>query len=254
MAVTNNIMRKTAEENIIEYTAGDQKIKLTKNMVKSFLISGDPSRVSDQELTMFMMLCKSNHLNPWAKEAYCIKYGSSPASMVIGAETFQKRAESNPSYDGMKSGIIVLDEASGEIEYRNGMFYMKGEKIVGGWAEVFRKDRSNSTRVEVSMDEYIGRKSSGEVNSQWKTKPATMIRKVAKVQALREAFPSAVSGIYTAEEQGIEENAPVIPATVNNGYDAPSIPEYPSAESIPAVDNTAASDYAPVSHEEESLL
>ena len=32
-----------------------------------------------------------------------------------------------------------------------------------------------------------------------------MIRKVALVQALRETFPSAFGGMYSAEEQGVDE-------------------------------------------------
>ena len=43
------------------------------------------------------------------------------------------------------------------------------------------------------------------MNSQWAKKPATMIRKVALVQALREAFPKSFGGMYIAEEQGIDE-------------------------------------------------
>ena len=57
----------------------------------------------------------------------------------------------------------------------------------------------------VSFDEYVGRKSNGEINSQWKSKPATMIRKVALVQALREAFPDDFSGMYAGEEMGIDD-------------------------------------------------
>ena len=57
----------------------------------------------------------------------------------------------------------------------------------------------------MSFDEYVGRKKDGSLNSQWSKKPATMIRKVALVQALRETFPSAFGGMYAAEEQGTEE-------------------------------------------------
>ena len=32
-----------------------------------------------------------------------------------------------------------------------------------------------------------------------------MIRKVAQVQALREAFPESLSNLYTSEEQGVDE-------------------------------------------------
>ena len=41
------------------------------------------------------------------------------------------------------------------------------------------------------------------VNSQWSKKPATMIRKVALVQALREAFPEDFGGMYSQEEVGV---------------------------------------------------
>lgn len=60
--------------------------------------------------------------------------------------------------------------------------------------------------AEVSFDEYAGRKKDGSLNAQWSKKPSTMIRKVALVQALREAFPSAFGGMYTAEEKGFAED------------------------------------------------
>ena len=46
----------------------------------------------------------------------------------------------------------------------------------------------------------IGKKKSGEVNSQWSGKPATMIRKVAVAQILKEAFPDENAGLYVPEE------------------------------------------------------
>ena len=125
--------------------------------------------------------------------------------MVVSKEAFQKRAETNPAYDGASSGIVVEDDQTGEVVYRTGTLKRPGDTLIGGWAEVYRKDRTHSTRVEVSLDEYIGRKSDGSVTSMWASKPATMIRKVAMAQALREAFPSAFGGMYTAEEQGATE-------------------------------------------------
>lgn len=213
MAVTNNIINKRAVAKITDsankeltYMAGDEKITLSKAIVRNYLINGDSKNITDQEIVMFLMLCKGNHLNPWNREAYCIKYGNEPATMVIGKQAYFKRAESDPAYDGMSSGIIVFDQNSGEIEYRNGGFSMPDEQIVGGWAEVYRKDRSHPARIEVAFDEYAGRKKDGTLSRQWAAKPATMIRKVAQVQALREAFPNSVpEGIYTAEEQGAEE-------------------------------------------------
>ena len=66
--------------------------------------------------------------------------------------------------------------------------------------------------MEVTFDEYAGRKSDGTLNSNWSGKPATMIKKVALVQALREAFPNDLNNLYTEEEQGDIE-VPYIPET-----------------------------------------
>lgn len=100
---------------------------------------------------------------------------------------------------GKKAGIIVLDENGNMIE-REGTFHLKGETIVGGWAKVYIKGYETPEYAAVSFEEYAGRKSNGELNSQWASKPATMIRKVALVQALREAFPEETAGMYAPEE------------------------------------------------------
>ena len=204
MAVQNRIAPKQPEtqENAVVYQANGMEVKLTPNLVRNYMVSGNKEAVTFQEVAMFMNLCKFSGLNPWLKEAYCIKYGSEPATLVVGKEAFQKRAESHPAYDGAEAGIIVINPESGEIAYRKGTVRLPGEELIGGYAEVWRKDRTHSTRIEVSFDEYAGRKKDGSLNGQWSKKPATMIRKVALVQALRETFPATFGGMYTAEEQG----------------------------------------------------
>lgn len=210
--VNNRLAPKAAEpkKNEVVYSVSGQEIKLTPEIVKGYLVSGNKDLVTMQEVVMFINLCKNSGLNPWLKEAYLIKYSNNePATIVTSKEAFQKRAEDNPNFDGAEAGIIVIDEA-GEVIYRIGTMKFTGEKIVGGYAEVWRKDRSHSTRIEVSFEEYAGRKKDGTLNAQWSKKPATMIRKVALVQALRESFPKAFGGLYTAEEQGeIEDERPV---------------------------------------------
>lgn len=65
---------------------------------------------------------------------------------------------------------------------------------------MFIKGRETPEYQSVSFDEYVGRKKDGTINGQWSKKPATMIRKVAVVQALREAFPDKFQGLYAQEE------------------------------------------------------
>ena len=193
-----------ARENKITTIKTDTgEIKLSSNIVKSYLVAGE-GNVSDQEVKLFIALCSAQKLNPFIKEAHLIKYGSSPATMVVSKDVYQKRADKHPEYQGKKAGIIVLT-AEGKIDYRVGTFYMPSrEELVGGWCEVYRKDREPE-RVEVSLDEYVGKKKDGTVNAQWSGKPATMIRKVAVAQCLREAFTSEFQGMYVPEEMGVED-------------------------------------------------
>lgn len=118
-----------------------------------------------------------------------------------------KRAEANEQYSGIKGGIIVQTE-KGEIVERTGTFHLKNEKLVGGWAKVYRKDRDFPAEATVAFYEY------DKGQSTWKEKPGTMISKVAKVQALREAFPAQLGAMYTAEEQSVPvEDADYIDVT-----------------------------------------
>lgn len=229
MAVNNSLAKKPVQKaEITEYVANGMKVTLTPGTVRNYLISGDKEKVTDQEIAMFINLCRFTGLNPWLREAYCIKYGNEPATLVVGKDAYFKRAEANDAYDGMDAGIIVQGE-DGEIEYRPGTLKLKGEELIGGYAEVYRKDRSHSYRIEVSFDEYAGRKKDGTLNSQWSKKPATMIRKVAAVQALREAFPQSFSGMYVAEEVGSTEPDHV----AGDVIDPQAQPALPQREMVP---------------------
>lgn len=202
MPVGNMLQQNNAsKENKITLIQTDTgEIKLSSAIVKNYLVAGG-GNVSDQEVKLFIALCSAQKLNPFIKEAHLIKYGSSPATMVVSKDVYQKRADKHPEYKGKKAGIIILD-ANNQIQYRVGTFYIPAtETLVGGWCEVYRKDREPE-RVEVSLDEYVGRKKDGTINSQWSGKPATMIRKVAVAQCLREAFTTEFQGMYLGEEFG----------------------------------------------------
>ncbi|TLQ08811.1 phage recombination protein Bet [Marinilactibacillus psychrotolerans] len=173
------------------FEVNGEEVKLTGKMVKSFLTSGNGS-VSDQELVMFINLCKYQKLNPFLKEAYLVKFGTKDAQIIVSKEAFMKRAESHPQYSGFEAGIIVeREKALVEIE---GAIKLSDDKIVGGWAKIFRKDRERPVSVKIAFQEF----SKGQ--STWNTMPLNMIRKTAIVNAMREAFPDNLGAMYTEEE------------------------------------------------------
>ena len=197
--MSDNQNAQKAELTVI-YEANGEKITLTPSIVQNFLV-GDSGTITLQEFKFFTELCKARKLNPFLKEAYCIKFGSQPAQIVVGKDAILKRAIIHPDYDGMESGVIVQVNETGEIIERKGTFYLNSEeKLVGGWAKVYRKNWKYPTYCSVSFDEVANKKKDGSLNSNWAGKGATMVEKVAKVRALRETFIEDLSGMYDADE------------------------------------------------------
>jgi len=188
------------QELVVRYDVNGSEIKLSPSIVQNYIV-GNNSQITMAEFKFFTELCKARGLNPFLKEVYCIKYGSQPATIVVSKDVIEQRAEDFPQYDGKESGIIVRDKETGEIIERPGCFWIRSdEDLLGGWCRVYRKDRSKPEYMSVSIDEVAQKKSDGSYNSNWSGKPATMVEKVAKVRALRAAFPKSFSGMYIADE------------------------------------------------------
>jgi len=189
-------------ENLTVFATDTGEIKLSPAIVKNYLVSGN-GKVSDQEVMMFIALCKFQKLNPFLREAYLIKFSSSPATMVTGKEVFTKRASKLKECAGWEAGITVLSK-DGSLERRAGTLVLPTETLVGGWCKVYRHDWKVPMEHEVSMQEF------NKGQSSWKSMPATMIRKVAIVSALRDTFPDSFQGLYDSSEMKVDtEKLPV---------------------------------------------
>lgn len=180
------------------------EIVLTQSLVKKYLVRGQ-GNITEQEVMLFIALCKHQKLNPWINEAYLIKFGNMTATMVVGKDVFTKRAFKNDNCDGWKAGVTVLNLDTHELIDREGTVYVKEmERLIGGWCEVSFKNKKEKLKQSVNIDEYIGiNNKTGEPNKMWKEKPATMIRKVAIVQTLRESFPEDFQNCYFEEEMKV---------------------------------------------------
>ena len=188
---------ETLGSKTVIYESAGQEVKMNFAIVRNYLTRGNTT-VSDTEIVTFINICRYNSLNPFLNEAYLIKFGNNPAQMIVSKEALMKRAEANPSYDGLEAGLILL--RNNEVIEVEGNFHLPTDDILGAWAKVYRKDRSKPFVAKVNLSEYDKKQSS------WNEKKATMIGKVAKVQALREAFPMQLGAIYSKEEQGVFEN------------------------------------------------
>jgi len=193
-------------DSIVKFKAeSGEEVTLSPDVVKRYLVSGDPSKVSDQEVMMFLKLCQYQRLNPFLNEAYLVKFGNEPAQIIVGKDVFMRRLSNSPLVEGYQAGIIVRRKGSSEVEYRNGTFYIPGEEqLLGGWSKIWRKGWKEPVEHTVSLHEYIKLNANKQPQAGWK-KAATQIRKVALVQNAREVVPD-LRQLYVSEEMQVDED------------------------------------------------
>lgn len=196
-----------AEQNalVVSYDVLGSHVELDLAFVKKYLVRGRAELTTDQELVFFMNTCKMQNLNPLVSgEVYLIKYSKDdPAQMVVGKDAYLRRAFSNPDYLFKNDGITV--QRGNQIVQKEGCCLYPSEELVGGWCRVtfLRGGKERTAFKEVSLAEY----SKGMAN--WKSKPATMINKVAVSQCVRDAFPKDYEGVYSEEEMVASGAIPV---------------------------------------------
>ena len=144
--------------------------------------------LNDKEKEQFLQTAVEFNLNPLKREIYCIAYGSGDKrklSLITGYEVYLKRAERS----GLLDGWSVSHEGSTKDP----------EDPLRAVVTIHRKDWKEPMVHKVYFFEYnTGR-------NLWKTKPLTMIKKVAMAQAFRLCFPDELGGMpYTSDEMSEE--------------------------------------------------
>lgn len=146
---------------------------------------------TDQELLLFLTICKQKGLDPLGKQVWFIKYKPNSAPIMTA------------SIDGLR--LIAI--RSGEYNGSNGAYWC-GED--GVWKDVwvsskppvaakfvcYRKGCDHPFTGVALFKEY----NNPNPSSIWKNIPTHMLAKVAESMALRKAFPAELSGLYEQSE------------------------------------------------------
>lgn len=196
-----SLVAKKAEDKPITYEVDGKSVELSVAITQAYFCK----QATPAECYVYNNWCAHLGLDPWKKECYLVKFGGDPATMIVSADVYKKRAERNPRYQGRRNGVVVLTK-DGELVDRIGSLTLETDTIVGGWCEVRVKDYVDPITSRVSFREYCKMKD-GKPQAQWRERPATMIEKVAVAHALRDAFPNDFGSMYIAEEMGMEEPA-----------------------------------------------
>ena len=202
-----------------------QKQDLTVDGIRQLLVAkGSKVQPSEAEVVTFLRVCQSMGANPFLGDVHLVKYSQgAPASTVTGKDYFTKTARSLGG--SWKAGLII--QRGDEIIEVEGEFKLKTDTLLGGWAEVHTKDGTMPFGAKVSLDEYSSNQST------WSKMQNTMIRKVALVHSLREAYPERLGGVYDASE--MQQSVPPSVDLVNAVEDTP-VAEPPKVITAPAQD------------------
>jgi phage recombination protein Bet len=150
---------------------------------------------TDAELAMFVEHCRATGLNPFKREVWFVKQPGytrrdgqqveGRVQIMTGIGGYLAVANAHPMYDGMET-VVERDDKGFPVR---------------AIARVHRKDRKFPSEAEALwIEDSQPTESSGGKPTIWGRMRSTMLLKVAKSRALREAFPQQLNGTYTAEE------------------------------------------------------
>jgi len=189
--------KATASVEIIPFGTTD-RIRLSAAIVRQMIATRTRTgkEPDDNQCIKFIMLCKARHLNPFEGDAFMLGYDTQAGpqwSLITAHQVFLKRAEASKGFTGLESGVIIKGEQGGIMEREGDLVYDE-ERLMGGWAKVYRKDREKPFYKRLKLATF----NTGV--SRWVKDPAGMIVKCAEADALRTAFPTHLGGLYVEEE------------------------------------------------------
>lgn len=158
--------------------------------------------VTDLEFLFFVDLARSSGLNPFKREIWATKIDRNKSAQIfIGINGYRAIAHRHKDYEMHQVDAVYENDQFQVINNEVNHTYQLTNRgaLKGAYCMVKRKNATKPMFVFVDFDEY------NKNFALWKNatqggKPATMIKKIAESQALRQAFSEQLNGTYTPEE------------------------------------------------------
>lgn len=167
---------------------------------------------TNEELALFIQICKQNNLNPFKNHIYFIKYGNQ-MSIQVSVEGIQYLAQQREDYKGVTVQLvhenddfeIGVDPETQELKIEKHTIKIPRGKVAASYAIAKREGYPDKVVViEADEVEHLRTKS----GSQWKTYYNDMFKKHALKRALKLQFGIDVDDATGAQEDNIDPYQP----------------------------------------------